>query len=131
MGKSCSASDEQGLVGLWLDTDRYYGDILAKTILEGENEYLSSAKKMVKYLFSRKEPNFFLNYTLTGTDFRKRVWQALLKNSLWEQLNLQISLCKLAQDKEHLPIRATGGSCWLEIISALLFLAIELLALNP
>lgn len=45
IGKILLASDEQGLVGLWLDTDRYYGDILAKNYSEGENKYLSSAKK--------------------------------------------------------------------------------------
>ena len=33
IGKILLASDEQGLVGLWLDTDHdYHGDILAKTI---------------------------------------------------------------------------------------------------
>lgn len=41
IGKILLASDEQGLVGLWLDTDRYYGDILAKTIpKEKTNIYL-------------------------------------------------------------------------------------------
>ena len=51
IGKILLASDEQGLVGLWLDTDRYYGDILAKNYSEGENKYLSSAKKWLNIFF--------------------------------------------------------------------------------
>lgn len=30
IGKILLASNEQGLIGLWLDTDRYYGDNLDK-----------------------------------------------------------------------------------------------------
>ena len=58
IGKILLASDEQSLIGLWLDTDRYYGDLLAKDYFEGENEYLTSAKKWLDIYFQGKEPNF-------------------------------------------------------------------------
>ena len=79
IGKILLASDEQGLVGLWLDTDRYYGDILAKNYSEGENEYLVSAKKWLDIYFQGKEPTF--------------TPQFLTKNSLWNNYNLQKNRC--------------------------------------
>ena len=57
IGKILLASNEQGLIGLWLDTDRYYGDNLDKEYSEGGDIAVQAAK-----------------------------------------------------DKDHLPIRATGGA---------------------
>lgn len=71
IGKILLASDEQGLVGLWLDTDRYYGDILAKNYSEGENKYLSSAKKWLNIFFQGKSLILFLNCTLLVLISRK------------------------------------------------------------
>ncbi|GAB2062601.1 hypothetical protein L2681_03750 [Lactobacillus gasseri] len=71
IGKILLASDEQGLVGLWLDTDRYYGDILAKNYSEGENKYLSSAKKWLNIFFKEKSLILFLNCTLLVLISRK------------------------------------------------------------
>ena len=79
IGKILLASDEQGLIGLWLDTDRYYGDNLDKEYSEGGNKYLASAKKWLDIYFQGKEPDFTPQLHLIGTDFQKRVWQALLK----------------------------------------------------
>ena len=58
IGKILLASDEQGLIGLWLDTDRYYGDNLDKEYSEGGNKYLASAKKWLDIYFQGKEPDF-------------------------------------------------------------------------
>lgn len=110
IGKILLASDEQGLIGLWLDTDRYYGDILAKNYSEGENKYLSSAKKWLNIYFQGKEPNFTPQLHFTGTDFQKRVWQALLKIPYGTTTTYKDIAMKAAQDKKHLPIRATGGA---------------------
>lgn len=110
IGKILLASDEQGLVGLWLDTDRYYGDILAKNYSEGENEYLVSAKKWLDIYFQGKEPTFTPQLHFTGTDFQKRVWQALLKIPYGTTITYKKIAVQVAKDKEHLPIRATGGA---------------------
>ena len=71
IGKILLASVEHGLVGLWLDTDRYYGDILAKNYSEGENKYLSSAKKWLNIFFKEKSLILFLNCTLLVLISRK------------------------------------------------------------
>lgn len=110
IGKILLANDEQGLIGLWLDTDRYYGDLLAKDYLEGENEHLTSAKKWLDIYFQGKEPDFTPPLHLIGTNFQKRVWQALLKIPYGTTTTYKDITMKAAQDKKHLPIRATGGA---------------------
>ncbi len=82
IGKILLASDEQGLIGLWLDTDRYYGDNLDKEYSEGGNKYLASAKKWLDIYFQGKEPDFTPQLHLIGTDFQKKSLASITKNSL-------------------------------------------------
>lgn len=110
IGKILLASDEQGLIGLWLDTDRYYGDNLDKEYSEGGNKYLASAKKWLDIYFQGKEPDFTPQLHLIGTDFQKRVWQALLKIPYGMTTTYKDIAVQAAKDKDHLPIRATGGA---------------------
>ena len=106
IGKILLASDEQGLIGLWLDTDRYYGDNLDKEYSEGENKYLASTKKWLDIYFQGKEPDFTPQLHLIGTDFQKRVWQALLKIPYGMTTTYKDIAVQAAKDKDHLPIRA-------------------------
>lgn len=110
IGKILLASDEQGLIGLWLDTDRYYGDNLDKEYSEGGNKYLASAKKWLDIYFQGKEPDFTPQLHLIGTDFQKRVWQALLKIPYGMTTTYKDIAVQAAKDKDHLPIRAAGGA---------------------
>lgn len=84
---------------------------------------------MVKYFFQGKEPNFIPQLHLTGTDFQKRVWQALLKIPYGTTTTYKDTAMKAAQDKKHLPLEQLVGLL-VEIISALLFLATVLSALT-
>ena len=110
IGKILLASDEQGLIGLWLDTDRYYGDNLDKEYSEGGNKYLASTKKWLNIYFQGKEPDFTPQLHLIGTDFQKRVWQALLKIPYGMTTTYKDIAVQAAKDKDHLPIRAAGGA---------------------
>lgn len=105
IGKILLASNEQGLIGLWLDTDRYYGDNLDKEYSEGENKYLASTKKWLDIYFQGKEPDFTPQLHLIGTDFQKRVWQALLKIPYGMTTTYKDIAVQAAKDKDHLPIR--------------------------
>lgn len=110
IGKILLTSDEQGLTGVWFDTDRYYADNLAKEYSKGKNEHLVSAKKWLDIYFQGKEPDFIPQLHLIGTDFQKRVWQALLKIPYGTTTTYKEIAAQVAKDKEHLPIRATGGA---------------------
>ena len=110
IGKILLASNEQGLIGLWLDTDRYYGDNLDKEYSEGENKYLASTKKWLDIYFQGKEPDITPQLHLIGTDFQKRVWQALLKIPYGMTTTYKYIAVQAAKDKDHLPIRAAGGA---------------------
>lgn len=79
VGQILLASDEQGLTGLWLHSDRFYADNLAKDHQLGKNKYLDDAIRWLDLYFAGKDPNFLPKLHLIGTTFQKQVWQALLK----------------------------------------------------
>lgn len=58
VGQILLASDEQGLTGLWLHSDRFYADNLAKDHQLGKNKYLDDAIRWLDLYFAGKDPNF-------------------------------------------------------------------------
>lgn len=77
------ASDEQGLTGLWLHSDRFYADNLAKNHQLGKNKYLDDAIRWLDIYFARKDPNFLPKLHLIGTTFQKQgVGSKLIEFSL-------------------------------------------------
>lgn len=82
-GQILLASDEQGLTGLWLHSDRFYADNLAKDHQLGKNKYLDDAIRWLDIYFARKDPNFLPKLHLIGTTFQKQgVGSKLIEFSL-------------------------------------------------
>ncbi|RGL16941.1 N-acetyltransferase [Lactobacillus gasseri] len=83
VGQILLASDEQGLTGLWLHSDRFYADNLAKDHQLGKNKYLDDAIRWLDIYFARKDPNFLPKLHLIGTTFQKQgVGSKLIEFSL-------------------------------------------------
>ncbi len=83
VGQILLASDEQGLTGLWLHSDRFYADNLAKNHQLGKNKYLDDAIRWLDIYFARKDPNFLPKLHLIGTTFQKQgVGSKLIEFSL-------------------------------------------------
>lgn len=104
VGKILLASDEQGLTGLWLHSDRFYADNLSEDHQLGTNKYLADATNWLDLYFAGKNPNFLPKLHLIGTDFQKQVWQALLEIPYGEVTTYKKIAEKVAGRVDHLPI---------------------------
>ncbi len=95
---------------LWLCSDRFYTDNLAKDHQLGKNKYLDDAIRWLDLYFEGKKPNFLPKLHLIGTTFQKQVWQALLKIPYGEVTTYKKIAEEVAGQADHLPIRAVGGA---------------------
>lgn len=79
VGKLTIASNEKSIVGLWLDNQKYYMDVLSdKEYHEKETDVIKLAEKWLDKYFDNKKPEIDeLPIEFTGSDFRKQVWKIL------------------------------------------------------
>ena len=80
IGSLLLAADDIGLVGLWLNSDRFYANLLAncESVVK-ETPILEAVKRWLDVYFSGREPKIELSIHLIGTPFRQEVWQLLLQ----------------------------------------------------
>ena len=79
LGDILIAADEDGLVGLWLDSQKYFGGALPQEPTECETPPLAEAKRWLDIYFSGREPDFTPPLHPVGSPFRQAVWQILLQ----------------------------------------------------
>ena len=79
LGDILIAADEIGLVGLWLDSQKYFGGTLPAELAELETPPLAEAKRWLDIYFSGREPDFTPPLHPVGSPFRQAVWQILLQ----------------------------------------------------
>ena len=79
LGGIILAADDEGLIGLWFDGQKYFGADLPKEYEEKETPVLFEAKRWLDIYFSKKEPGFTPPLHMTGSEFRLAVWKELLK----------------------------------------------------
>jgi methylated-DNA-[protein]-cysteine S-methyltransferase len=78
LGNILLAGDEQGLTGLWFtDGGRYIGLGLKKDAVRRETDYFAQTKKWLDIYFSGRDPGFFPQIHLVGSDFRNRVGEIM------------------------------------------------------
>lgn len=79
VGKLTIASNQKNIVGLWLDKQKYYMDILeGKECQEKETDVIKLTKKWLDKYFNNEKPEISeLPIEFIGTDFRKQVWEIL------------------------------------------------------
>lgn len=79
VGKLTIACNDTSIVGLWLDKQKYYMDVLTgKEYREKETEVIKLAKKWLDKYFNKEKPEIHeLPMEFLGTDFRKQVWGIL------------------------------------------------------
>ena len=79
VGDLLLAADNSGLIGLWLDGEKYFADSLPESHDERETTILCDAKRWLDVYFSGREPDFMPPLHPSGSDFRKAVWKLLLE----------------------------------------------------
>ncbi len=78
LGGLMLAADEEGLIGVWFDGEKYFADVLEAGCEEKETDDLQMARRWLDIYFSGKDPEFLPRLHLIGTGFQKEVWGALL-----------------------------------------------------
>ena len=73
------AADENGLIGLWFEGQKYFADTLPDEHVSQETPVLTKAKKWLDIYFSGEEPKFTPPLHPVGTAFRQAVWKILLQ----------------------------------------------------
>ena len=74
------AGDEQGLIGLWFNGQKYDQDLPPGFFLAVNYrlEAFRQANRWLDIYFSGREPDFTPALSIIGTDFQLEVWRALL-----------------------------------------------------
>lgn len=79
VGKITVASNEKNIVGLWIENQRYYMDVLkGKACRQQETDVIKLAKRWLDGYFNREKPPIHeLPMEFIGSDFRKQIWKML------------------------------------------------------
>lgn len=75
LGAITLAADEKGLIGLWFDGEKYFGNTLEAEYEEKESVILKKAEKWLDTYFMGRCPEKKLPLHLQGTEFQKRFGQ--------------------------------------------------------
>ena len=73
LGGILLAADEEGLTGLWFETQKYFAAKLAPEHEEKMTPVLDAACRWLDVYFSGQEPDFTPKLHLVGSDFRQAV----------------------------------------------------------
>ena len=75
------SADDIGLTGLWFEGQKYFADLpdVNGDEKDHENDILKDAKQWLDLYFAGKNPDFMPALHPIGSDFRKEVWDILLK----------------------------------------------------
>ena len=78
LGRIVLASREDALIGLWFESQKYFGRTLCEEVVEKETSILREAHRWLDLYFSGHRPDFVPPLRLLGTPFQQQVWQHLL-----------------------------------------------------
>ena len=111
LGGILLAADEEGLTGLWFETQKYFAAKLAPEHEEKMTPPLDAACRWLDVYFSGREPDFTPKLHLVGSDFRQAVW-ALLRKIPYGQTTTYGALAgQLAEQRgKRVSAQAVGGA---------------------
>lgn len=114
IGKMTIASNENAIVGLWFDGQRYFMNTLqGKEYVKSENEIIILAKKWLDKYFNNEKPEISdLPIEFSGTDFRIAVWNILTEIPYGEVITYKDIAKNIAKLKgiENMSSQAVGGA---------------------
>ena len=79
LGDIILACDEDALIGLWFNGQRYFGNILPKRTEQKERPLFADAKRWLDIYFSGGQPDFLPPLHPVGSAFQQSVWKRLLQ----------------------------------------------------
>lgn len=78
LGKMTLACDDQAIVGLWFNGQKYFGNILPAETEEKEHPVFDQARRWLDIYFSSRQPDFLPPLKYGSTPFRKMVCDIML-----------------------------------------------------
>ena len=113
LGSILLAGDEHGLTGLWFtEGARYTGLGLRKGARRCETDYFDQAKKWLDIYFSGRDPGFFPQIHLVGSDFRNRVGEIMCEIPYGKTVTYGWIADQIANERglERMSAQAVGGA---------------------
>lgn len=108
------ASDGTGLVGLWLEGQKYFGGTVGKELHPGDGlAVFGVAKDWLDRYFAGEKPGISeLPLAPAGSDFRREVWKMLCEIPYGEVTTYGEIADKIAekQHRPHISAQAVGGA---------------------
>ena len=78
LGRITLACDDEAIVGLWFNGQRYFGSVLPEVTAQREHPMFAEAGRWLDIYFSGKEPGFLPPLRYDTTPFRKRICDIML-----------------------------------------------------
>ena len=78
LGTITLACDDEAIVGLWFNGQRYFGSVLPEVTAQREHPLFAEAGHWLDIYFSGKEPGFLPPLRYDTTPFRKRICDIML-----------------------------------------------------
>ena len=112
LGKILLAADEEGMTGVWFETQKYFAAKLPPEHEEGTMPVLGDACRWLDVYFSGREPDFTPKLHLIGSDFRQAVWALLLQIPYGQTVTYGELARQLAekQGRPRMSAQAVGGA---------------------
>lgn len=106
LGGITIAGTENAVTGLWFDGQKYFGSTLSPNCEEKSLPVFEQADLWLDIYFSGKAPDFTPTIFFNATDFRRAVWEVLLKIPYGETMTYGEIASEIAQQRNVLKISA-------------------------
>ncbi|MEW9124581.1 MAG: methylated-DNA--[protein]-cysteine S-methyltransferase [Thermotaleaceae bacterium] len=113
VGMITLACDENSLVGLWIEGQKYHGETIFDMTDNNDLPILDTTKRWLDRYFSGKKPEISeLQISPIGSEFRQRVWDILCEIPYGEVITYGDIAKKMASkmNKESMSSQAVGGA---------------------
>ncbi len=114
LGIMTMAGDENNLVGLWNEGQKYHGETLYKDMINyNEMPIFETTRKWLDRYFAGQKPDIAeLSLAPAGSEFRQKVWDILCQIPYGEVITYGDIAKKIAaeRNKESMSSQAVGGA---------------------
>ena len=115
LGRILLAADDIGLIGVWFEGQKYFGEFpghMNYIFEEKENHILKDALRWLDIYFSGQKPDFLPKLHLIGTAFQREVWDILLEIPYGQTVTYGEIARKIADKRglKTMSAQAVGGA---------------------
>ncbi len=106
------ACDDDAIIGLWFDKQKYFGDALPDAFEEKEHPLIKDAEKWLDIYFSGRIPDFTPELKYGKTEFQKQVCDIMLTIPYGKTMTYGQIASITARDRgvEKMSAQAVGGA---------------------